>query len=178
MFIVWEWEWDHTSRTDGDSDSDTEYVPESPPVINPYIQSDTDSDEEVVPEIHTIRFKCIGVTHDSNGQEVLRAVSKKLRKGEQVPVRLVPEPDNQYDSKAIGFVCLVNGESYRIGYVVREALDHVHTALSHNKIMEVKFAWAQYLIQWSRSGPGFYAGIDITIRGTWHLDVRKCASTR
>ena len=32
-------------------------------------------------------------------------MSTLLEQGEQVPVKIVPEPDNQYDSKAITFQC-------------------------------------------------------------------------
>ena len=41
-----------------------------------------------------------------------------------------PEPDNQFDSKAIAFKCR---KWQRIGYIVRKALDEVHTALTQEK---------------------------------------------
>ena len=37
-----------------------------------------------------------------------------------------PEPNNQYDSKAIAFVCNIDEKWQRIGYIVRKSLDHVH----------------------------------------------------
>ena len=40
-----------------------------------------------------------------------------------------------YDSKAIAFKCTVEGNCVRIGYVVHEALDHVHAALAASKIL-------------------------------------------
>ena len=61
--------------------------------------------------------------------------SKKLSQGEQVPVKLVPEPGNQYDAKAISFVCTIDGKWCRIGYIVGEALDHVHAALEERKVI-------------------------------------------
>ena len=73
-------------------------------------------------------FKCIGTTHNFNAQEVLRKVSTLLEQGEQVPVKVIPEPDNQYDSKAITFQCKVDSKWHKIGYIVREALDDVHRA--------------------------------------------------
>ena len=49
------------------------------------------------------------------------------------------------------------GSDARIGYIVGEALDHVHAALEEKKILEVKLAWAKYLVSWIHihSGPGF-----------------------
>ena len=62
--------------------------------------------------------------------------------------------------------------------VVCEALDFVHNALVAKKIIHVKFAWVKFLIKWARSGPGFYAGIDIALNGKWPREVCRCASTR
>ena len=104
-------------------------------------------------------------------------MSTLLEHGEQVPVKIVPEPDNQYDSKAIAFQCKVDSKWHKIGYIVREALDDVHRALVQKKIISVKFAWAKYLVVWMRSGPGYYAGINIALNGEWSHEVCRCAST-
>ena len=106
---------------------------------------------------HTITFKCIGCTHDLHAQEVLRYTSEQLHNGNVVPVKIFPEPSNQYD-KAIAFKCWMNDDWHRIGYIVREALDTVHDALNNNLITGVNFAWAKYMLSWTRSGPGYYAG--------------------
>ena len=140
ILCVWDWEW-----TSPDNHSDIDLVSassfEDQDHNNPYIRSHIDSDVEKIPETqlqtHTIRFKCIGTTHDFNAQETLCMASKKLYQGEQVPVKLVPEPDNQYDAKAIRFVCTINGKCCRIGYIVREPLDHVHAAFEGKKILQV-----------------------------------------
>ena len=81
-----------------------------------------------------------------------------LQQGEQVPVKIVLEPDNQYDSKAITFYDL-------------------HRALVQKKIDSIKFAWAKYLVVWMRSGPGYYAGINIALNGEWSCKVCCIAST-
>ena len=52
-----------------------------------------------------------------------------LEQGKQVPVKIVPQPDNQYDSKVITFRCKVDSMWHKIRYMVREALDDVHRAL-------------------------------------------------
>ena len=63
--------------------------------------------------------------------------------------------------------------------VIREALDDVHQALNQtDKVTNVAFAWVKYLVVWMRSGSGFYAGVNITIRGHWSIQVCHCASTR
>ena len=44
----------------------------------------------------------------------------KLSRGSNIPVRLVKEPLNPCDSRAIAFKCEVDNKWYTIGYVVRE----------------------------------------------------------
>ena len=174
---MWEWDWeddnsdlDHVSES---SDSDDSY--------NPYIfsesdEADTSAVETVVME--TVTFKCIGATHDSKGQEMLAKSKILLDQHKHVPVIIEPEPDNQYDSKAIAFKCRVDEKWHRIGYVVKEALEDVHSALSQKLVVDVFFKWTKYLVIWMRSGPGYYAGINITKNGKWSPQVHRCASTR
>ena len=127
---------------------------------------------------HTITFKCIGTTHDFHAQSALRRVSQLIDKGDIVPVNIYPEPSNSYDSKAIAFKCWLDDDWHRIGYVVKEALDAVHETRDNNKIIDVSFNWAKYLVIWTRSGPGYYTGIKITKRGQWPTAVCVSASTR
>lgn len=93
-------------------------------------------------------------------------------------VRIRPEPSDQFDAKAIRFECLIDQQWEIIGYIVRECLDEVHKALNERAILSVKIAWANYLVCWSRSGPGFYTGINITRSGEWHQVVVRSWSTR
>lgn len=95
-----------------------------------------------------------------------------------VPVRLFPEPGNLKDSNAIAFQCCIAGEWRKVGYVVKEALSEVHEALKGGTIIFVKFAWVKFLLCWSYSGPGYYAGIDISKRGNWSKNVVCCRSTK
>ena len=87
-----------------------------------------------------------------------------LEQGHEVPILLAPEPTN---SRAIAFMCMVNGKWHRVGYVVNEILDEVHQALSRGEVVKVKFA-VKYISDWSRSGPGFFAGVDVTKHGRSH----------
>ena len=186
VVIVWEWNWD-------DSDSGEDHVSESSVGAdsddddhNLYIDSETDEADTTVAETtvaettvaETITFKCIGATHDSAGQQVMARAKTLIDQQECVPVIIEPEPDNQYDSKAIAFKCKVDGKWHRIGYIVREALDDVHNALAQKLVIDVSFKWIKYLVIWMRSGPGYYAGINTTISGKWSLQVHRCASTR
>ena len=95
---------------------------------------------------HTVMFKCIGSVRDMASQEVLSKASAKWSEGCVVPVRLTPEPTNPKDSKAIAFECLVSDKWERIGYVVKEALDSVHCALSESQILSVQFDWIKYIV--------------------------------
>lgn len=49
-------------------------------------------------------------------------------------VKLQAEADNQYDFKAIAFVCKVHNNWERIGYVVHEVLNKVYETISNMKI--------------------------------------------
>lgn len=127
---------------------------------------------------HTLVFKCIGAVRDEQQQKALERAYMARQAGETVPVKIEPEPTNPYDSKAICFKCMVGGLWCRIGYIVREALDEVHEAIRCRHILWVKFAWVKFLLQWTRSGPGFYAGIYITRNGEWSVRCIRSASTK
>ena len=176
--VIWEWEWvdkdnvTHVSDTvlshnsiENDESSEMEFG------------SDTSVSIEELP-VYTETFKCIGCQHDLEAQQVLQIVSQMMRNGDIVPVNIFHEPSNRYDSRAMAFKCWIRDEWKRIGYVVKETLDAVHNAKDRSEITDVSFKWAKYLVTWSRSGPGFYAGINISKRGQWPREVAACASTR
>ena len=112
---------------------------------------------------HTVTFKCTGA-HREEYQDTLREARNRLAKGFTVPVRLNPEPHNVKDSKAIAFQCELDGKWIRIGYVVKELLGKVHAALSDKNIVSVRFSC---ITDWRRSGPGYFAGINISRNGYW-----------
>ena len=128
---------------------------------------------------HTVMFKCIGVTQEKPYQATLREANSLLQSGEDVPVRLTPEPNNPHDSQAIAFECQLKDKRWRrIGYVVHEALEETHKALNNGDILNVRFGWIKYVTDWFRSGPGFFAGIKISKRGDWPASIVRCSSTR
>ena len=159
-------------------------------VVEPGETSDTDtlsesertncSDDEGAEAVTkpTVTFKCIGRTRNVEAQKSLQRVSEKLRMGQHVSVDVFHEPDNPFDFRAIAFKVLIDHQWCTVGYVVREAVEHVHRMLESSKIESVKFSWAKYMVTWSRSGTGYYAGIDITVKGKWPVEVVRCAITR
>ena len=178
VFILWKWESDLDRRQDYTM-ADVYSTRESPNKTD-----DDNKDEKKYKEpsvdnsshahgTHTITFKCMGTTKDNRYQFTLAEASHKLNNGSYVAVRLREEPDNPKDSKAIAFDCqLDHGAKWeRIGYVVREALDGVHSAIQSQAILSVKFKWIRFITHWSRSSMGWYCGISITKSGTWSREV-------
>lgn len=123
---------------------------------------------------HTVVFKCIGA---SQSQDALRVAQDRMSKGWTVPVRMRPEPTNIVDSQAIVFECELDGKWKKIGYVVRDILNEVHTAMGSNLITSVQFKCIKYVTHWSQSGPGYYAGISVTKNGPWDHKVKLFRST-
>ncbi len=87
----------------------------------------------------------------------------------------MPEPTNPRDSKALAFVCMIDGKQHTIRYVISELLDEVHAARNVGSNVSVKFSWIRYVTEWSRSGP---AGIDIEKNGMWSTNVVSRQSTK
>ena len=55
-------------------------------------------------------------------QTALRGARDNRLSGCNVPVKLVHEASNPYDSRAVAFKCELGGKWYSIGYVVSELL--------------------------------------------------------
>ena len=121
-------------------------------------------DEQKVPT-HSIVFKCVGSIKGATTQSTPKSVSGLLKNGEVVPVKLSPEPKNSHDAHAIAFHCKLNDRWQH--YIVTECLDAIHDALSNNTIINTEFSWVRYIVHWSKSGPGWYAGIKIVKKGNW-----------
>lgn len=146
------------------------------------LKSESDEQDELestssTRSTHTITFKRIGAVHDGRSQDILQTARDRIQQGHVIPVRMKPEPDNMFDEKAIAFECNVYGEWTRIGYVVTEVLDEVHDAMKKKKLISTNFVWIKYITSWSRSGPGFFEGIDVTRIGYWSSTVMRSRST-
>lgn len=168
IFVMWHWEWFDFDREEP-SDEGSDIVVEDQGL-------DSLSDEEDLTNsfiTHSVVFKCIGATKEHRYQELLGLAKQKLKDGHTVPVKLQKEPSNNIDSRSIAFMCKVDKNWERIGYVVSEALPDVHHAMDHNKILKIYFDWIRFKLY---KTPGLYAGIIITKNGTWSRVVVQCSS--
>lgn len=156
-----------------DEDDDISIIPES---VEEYSESEEDEDSALcVP--HTVVFKCIGSNRDARCQAVLRQARDRMLSRWTVLVRMRPEPTNIADSRAIVFECELGDNWEKIGYVVTEILDEVHQVMLRNLIMSVEFKCVKYVTHWTRSGPGYFAGINVTKYGPWEQRVKLYCST-
>lgn len=179
VFVAYAWRWldiAETSLDEHDNVGSSESLE---------LTATSDTEEEDEPDqfaegfiTHTVTFKCIGASRDDDHQVALQAASRILKGGQDVPIRLEPEPDNPIDPNAIAFLCLIDRKWNRVGYVVKEALEDVRGAMEGDNILSVKFAWVKFLLCWSQCGPGFYTGINITRKGEWSKAVTYSASTK
>ena len=160
MLFIWKWEVFSTPR-DGSEKEDSS-IEEFSEEETEQVCADSRHDST-----HVVTFKCIGSTKSQNYQKALRKARDLLLGGQIVPVSIVHEPMNPRDSNALAFVCTIEGKKHTIGYVVSELLDEVHTAYRAGNIVSVKISWVRYITDWTRSGPGFFAGVDIEKKGRW-----------
>ena len=174
FLIVWRWVGIEEKDRDWDSVVETGYVASKGETLS--TESDTDEEENVLDKLSTVTLKCIGVTRDPSYQESLLSAHRLLTEGKNVPVKLVPEPTNPYDSHAISIQCEVGGNWKIVGYLVKEICDSIHEALDSNSVTSVKFAWIRYKIV-RKTGPGYYAGVEVTRKGEWSPAVMRSAST-
>lgn len=175
IFVIWKGQCNEIAAVQDDSEQEHTIEEEGS------LEEDDDDDDEdstalgAVP--HTVIFKCIGASRDTHSQVVLRTARDMIANGETVPVRMIPEPTNMVDSRAIVFECQVEKKWSKIGYVVSEVLDPVHAAIRSNTIVSVEFRGVRYVTHWSASGPGYYAAISVTKMGPWDRIVKRYQST-
>lgn len=160
VFILWKWTW-FDFQSDSESDANSPNFS-----FDSTSAEESMSDEEVPAITHSVVFKSIGCHKEQRYQEVLALAKRKLNDGLTVPVKLQPEPDNPVDNKAIALMCQLDQHKWeRFGYIVREALDDVHEAIDHHKILSISFAWVKLMFSFKH--PGWYAGVKITRSGIW-----------
>lgn len=172
LFIVWKWV-ESTGVSEIDETSDQENSDDNSDGSSTSNGLAQPPDDE--PIEFTLPFKCIGVTRDMAYQVLLKELKDRTDQGEFLKIKLVSEPDNPFDSKAISFQCDHNGKWQTMGYVVREVLSELHDAMANNDIKEVKVAWIKYKL-WKRC-PGFYAAVNITRKGEWSRVAWQARST-
>ena len=101
----------------------------------------------------------------------IRILYGRLAKGFTVLVRLTPEPNNVKDSRAIAFQCELDRKWFQIGKGA------IHAALRNKQILNVRFSWIKFITDWRRSGPSYFAGINISKNGDWDPTVTQFSST-
>ena len=111
VLIAWDWEWNPTDIDSSEEEEEEETTAEGH--FNPHMESEPSDSEEgdhlglgPIPSVlptttHIVTFKCIGTLYEQSRQEALKRAADliDLHVGESVQVKLVPEPDNPYDSK-------------------------------------------------------------------------------
>ena len=156
--VIWKWKWTDQDETFEDNASDDEeitVIPETPPAVSDEEEAEEEEEQEEECDgfhlgfspivTHTVTFKCIGTTKEDRYQETLARIAQLRNAGQEVLCKLQPEPENPFDSLAIAFRCEIDSYWHTIGYVVKEALDDVHEALSAKKITAVSFDWVKFV---------------------------------
>lgn len=185
VFVIWKWAW-VGDEVDSDNDTSDSSLKSSLRVI-PETPNESLDEPESEPElllanvsskpltIQTVTFKCIGCTKECYRKALAKA-SKLMSSGQDVPCVLYPDPQNPVDSRAIAFKLTIENCWQRIGYVVREVQEEVHTALQNDAITIVSIDRIKYVLHWKE--PGYYAGINISRRGEWSKTVTRSQSAK
>ena len=174
ILVIWEGEIEELMADDVNSNDLTERR-ESSQMSSPPSGSGADSDQDIDATESSVTFKVIGVLRDPEIQTTLKEIIDQRDRGEDVKVRLTPEPTNVFDSRAICFEASHNGSWRRIGYIVREIVEDVHLAINNGSISNVEFAWVKYKL-WKKA-PGYYAAVTVTRTGLWSQSVHQARST-
>ena len=138
----------------------------SPPLFSSSedeVQEELDrAESEVIPPpLHTVAFKVMGTTKIAGAQEVLEEFEARdrLHQNEDVPVQIIPEPENPVDKNAIAFKCRIDSKWFKFGYAVMEVTDELHSTMHNNLIMGVTFKDIRFVCRRSKCTPGFYAAV-------------------
>ena len=137
-------------------------IPETP-TVSDSDNSDDDSTTDLTASLsllttgdtvitHTVTFKCIGSTKETQYQEALSSAAARLNRGEAVLCQVLPEPNNPIDSEPICIQFELDRKWYKVGYVIHEALSDLHTALRESKVTKVSINWIKYIIYWRTLG--------------------------
>lgn len=115
-----------TSASDGESEKESSETQSMSGGYNSDVEEDRTSE---------LTFKCIGTTKTSHYQHILQRACDIRASGFPVPVKLVHEPQNPCDSRAIALKCEVDEKWQTIGYVVSELLEELHASINAGSIL-------------------------------------------
>ena len=68
-------------------------------------------------------FQCTGATRSADYQSSLTVVHDLMAEGCSVSAKLVNEPNDPCDSRALAFVCQIKKKQHTIGYAVCELFE-------------------------------------------------------
>jgi len=142
---------------------------DSPPVDSESDDS-TDSDDNCE---HELPFKVMGVTHVPMRQTHLMWAHENLEKGNDVEVKIRPDPDNHYDSNAIAVEINYGSGWNVVGFILRELTQFIHPVLQRNKLSGQRIGHIRFRTHWST--PGFYILIYLKCKGMWPREVIKAS---
>lgn len=57
-----------------------------------------------------------------------------------------------------------------------ELCDIAHEAIANGSVVSARFAWVKYNVV-RTTGPGYYAAIDVPLKGKWPPIIHRSAST-
>ena len=92
FLVVWDWQSDSENTDCSTRDRRSSIEP---------VSLEKDTQESYVP------FKGISVTPDTRYLDILREVRDGIQSGDTVPVKMVQEPDNVFDSQALLFSVII-----------------------------------------------------------------------
>lgn len=166
VFVMWKWNMHSGEVSEAElPDEETIFSEDEEPEASASATS-----------LYSVVFKCVGTTKQGKYQQVLSKAAAAMKRKEEVKARIVPEPNNPFDAKAIAFQIFTGAKWERVGYAVTEVLDALHQEILHEDIA-VELEWVKYITHWCRSTPGWYCGIKITKKGPWGNNVLRCRST-
>ena len=125
---------------------------------------------------HTAAFKVLGTCYNKNYQRHTEKAFDLMKTfgSHHIQVKLVPEPQNTFDSKAIAVTLQYDNTGYhRVGYIPRELTKFIHEFFATHDILEchlrsINFRTTFMLI-------GFYLSIYIASKKEWPKDVIKAS---
>ena len=101
VLVVWDWEWvttDNSSEEEIESDGRSQcnqHMNTDESETDKSIENEQHTTVSVPAETHVVTFKCMGTLFEQTRQSALEKTADLMCKGDSVPVKLVPEPENK-----------------------------------------------------------------------------------
>lgn len=123
---------------------------------------------------HTLPFKVMGVAYSKEAQDHLEAAYDHLYVAKKIVyAKLLPEPENVHDNKAIAVSIKYNGDWCKVGYIAVELTKYLHSVWSDGLDFEVTVKHIKFRTTYLKVG--FYITINLTRKGEWEPEVIRAA---